>query len=157
MRVWFILHFNPASTFKSACTTHSMQIRTHAMHQTHARARKLKKSNGVLMSMISTLKSQTGHSDNVFHMFHVPSANRVLSSHFLRDRKLEKNVVIVRIREFWGLYIKVASVCFNFLFFVSLGCLIPEISGVKIENKFSCLNSSHSVKKSRTESSKTWI
>ena len=31
-----------------------------------------------------------GYSDNVFHMFHVPFANRVVYSHFLRDRKLEK-------------------------------------------------------------------
>ena len=33
---------------------------------------------------------ELGRSDNVFHMFHVPFANRVVSSHFLRDQKLEK-------------------------------------------------------------------
>ena len=31
-----------------------------------------------------------GHSNNVFHMSHVPFANRIVSSHFSQDRKLEK-------------------------------------------------------------------
>ena len=33
-----------------------------------------------------------GHSDDAFNMFHVLFANRVVSSHFLRDEKLEKKM-----------------------------------------------------------------
>ena len=51
---------------------------------------KLKKSNGVFKSTISTSNLKSVHSDNVFYMIHVPFANCVVSSHFLRDRKLQK-------------------------------------------------------------------
>ena len=47
---------------------------------------KLKKFYGVFKSIDSSL----GHSDNVFLMFHVSFPNRVVSSHFLRVRKLKK-------------------------------------------------------------------
>ena len=55
-------------------------------------------------------------SDNVFYMFHVPLANRVASSHFLRDRKLEKKMlwkrVFVNSENFtWKLH-RSASICF---------------------------------------------
>ena len=68
-------------------------------------------------------------------MFHVPfAANCVVSSHFIRNSKIEKNMK-VRIRKFRRLYMNVASFRFSLLFFVSLGCLVREIPGVKIKNE----------------------
>ena len=42
---------------------------------------------------------------------------------------------------------EIASLCFNLLFFVSLGCLIREIAGIKVKNEFFCLKCSYSAKK----------
>ena len=49
------------------------------------------------LSLTSTLfdlwMHDARHSDNVFHMFHVPVANRILSSHFYEIENLKKYVV----------------------------------------------------------------
>ena len=87
-----------------------------------------------------------GHSDNVFHMFLF--ANRIVSSHFLRDRKLEKKMlwkcVVVNSEDCtWKLHCS-ASICFIFVF---LDCLVYEILGVKFQNEFFCLKRSNSAKK----------
>ena len=72
------------------------------------------------------VKNPTGF-DNVIHIFHVPFADRVVSSHFLRDWKLETKCCgsadspILRV---------VYESCIFLLqcdFFVSPGCLVREI------------------------------
>ena len=71
-------------------------------------------------------------------MFHVPFANRVVSPDFLRDRKLEKIYIYFKSAYSYILKVVHESCIFllQFAFFVPLGYLLREISGVKIQNEF---------------------
>ena len=67
------------------------------------------------------------HSDDVFHVFQIPFANRIISSRFLRNRILEKKCWQTAYSRILRVVHKSCIFCFNLIFFVSLGCLVLEI------------------------------
>ena len=115
---------------------------------------KFEKSNGCWKVWFRLQNLNLSHSNNVFYMFHVPFASRVVSSHFLWDRKLEKIMCVFVNPEgyTWKLHLS-ASIFFwcNWLF--GLG----DIGRQHLKWVLFVSSEVTPPKKNRTESTKEWI